>query len=121
MEIFGARAGADMAGAIREGRFEIDDLVAALGTSKGATETTADATVTAGRMPAAEPEWSDLPSMPVNPPPDAIDLSQSTRFFHLAAFSVVVLRGGRPSVEAFPLSRLAVLSRADTIPEAPDG
>lgn len=43
-----------------------------------------DATVTAGRMPAAEPEWSDLPSMPVNPPPDAIDLSQSTRFFHLA-------------------------------------
>ncbi|MDA1477264.1 phage tail tape measure protein [Bacillus sp. CLL-7-23] len=34
LEHFGARAGADMAAAIREGRFEIDDLMKTLGSSK---------------------------------------------------------------------------------------
>lgn len=45
-KVFGARAGADMAAAIREGRFEIDDLVAALGTASGAVAKTADETQT---------------------------------------------------------------------------
>jgi TP901 family phage tail tape measure protein len=36
IEIFGSRAGPDMAAAIREGRFEIDELVAQLGTMEGA-------------------------------------------------------------------------------------
>lgn len=47
MEIFGARAGADMAKAIQEGRFNIDELVRALGDSGGATREVADNTVTA--------------------------------------------------------------------------
>jgi TP901 family phage tail tape measure protein len=47
MEIFGRRAGADMAKAIQEGRFEIDDLVKALGNSDGATAEVAANTVTA--------------------------------------------------------------------------
>lgn len=34
-EVFGSRAGADMAAAIREGRFEFDDLVASMGKSGG--------------------------------------------------------------------------------------
>lgn len=42
-----------------------------------------DATVTTGRMPPAEPEWTDVPSMPVNPPPDAIDLAAWPKFAHL--------------------------------------
>ena len=44
MEIFGARAGPDMVAAIREGRFEIDDLVAAMGDSENAILDTAEAT-----------------------------------------------------------------------------
>lgn len=44
MEVFGARAGPDMVAAIREGRFAIDDMVAALGTSEGAILKTAAAT-----------------------------------------------------------------------------
>lgn len=44
IKIFGQRAGPDMAAAIREGRFEIDDLVTALGDADGAIADTADAT-----------------------------------------------------------------------------
>lgn len=44
MEVFGARAGPDMVAAIREGRFEIDDLTAALEGSEGAILEAADAT-----------------------------------------------------------------------------
>ncbi|HEX7973838.1 MAG TPA: phage tail tape measure protein [Anaerolineales bacterium] len=44
MAIFGARAGPDMVAAIREGRFSIDDLVAAMGDSKGAILDAAAAT-----------------------------------------------------------------------------
>jgi acyl-CoA thioesterase len=33
------------------------------------------ATVGVGRIPTEDPVWSSLPEMPVNPPPDAIDLS----------------------------------------------
>ncbi len=44
IEIFGARAGPDMAAAIREGRFEIEDLVATLGDAEGAIMDTAKAT-----------------------------------------------------------------------------
>lgn len=40
LELFGARAGPDMAAAIREGRFEIDDLMTSL---KGSKETIGDA------------------------------------------------------------------------------
>ena len=36
LEVFGAKAGPDMAAAIREGRFEIDDLVAAMDDAEGA-------------------------------------------------------------------------------------
>jgi len=36
MEVFGARAGPDMVAAIREGRFEVDDLTAAIANSEGA-------------------------------------------------------------------------------------
>ena len=35
LELFGARAGPDMAAAIREGRFEVDELVATIGKGKG--------------------------------------------------------------------------------------
>lgn len=45
MEIFGARAGPDMVAAIREGRFEIDDLVKAMEGSEGAILDTANATM----------------------------------------------------------------------------
>ncbi len=43
-KLFGKRAGADMAAAIREGRFSVDDLMRALSSSSGALDrTTADA------------------------------------------------------------------------------
>lgn len=44
MEVFGARAGPDMAAAIREGRFEVGDLMAALGESETTILGTAAAT-----------------------------------------------------------------------------
>lgn len=44
LEAFGQRAGPDMAAAIREGRFEIDDMLDVLGDSEGAISETADAT-----------------------------------------------------------------------------
>ena len=44
LEMFGARAGPDMAAAIREGRFAIDDLVAGLQSSEGTIERTAAST-----------------------------------------------------------------------------
>ncbi len=44
LELFGARAGPDMAAAIREGRFEIDELVAQLQGAEGAITGTAAAT-----------------------------------------------------------------------------
>ena len=44
MEIFGARAGPDMTAAIREGRFEIEDLITAMGDSENAILSTAEAT-----------------------------------------------------------------------------
>lgn len=44
MEVFGARAGPDMVAAIREGRFEIEDMVAAMAEADGAIGDTADAT-----------------------------------------------------------------------------
>jgi TP901 family phage tail tape measure protein len=45
LEVFGARAGPDMAAAIREGRFEIDELVASLGSSEGSIDDAAEATL----------------------------------------------------------------------------
>ena len=48
LETFGARAGADMAAAIREGRFEVDELVTALQASNGAIAETAEKTKTWG-------------------------------------------------------------------------
>jgi phage-related minor tail protein len=45
MDVFGARAGPDMVAAIREGRFAIDDLVAALGDADGAIMQTAEKTM----------------------------------------------------------------------------
>lgn len=45
MEIFGARAGPDMVAAIREGRFEFEDLLTVLGDADGAIEETAAATM----------------------------------------------------------------------------
>lgn len=36
-----------------------------------------DATITLGEIPDEPPTWSDLPDMPVNPPPDAVDLGSS--------------------------------------------
>lgn len=44
MQLFGSRAGADMAAAIREGRFEVDDLIATLENADGALANTAEAT-----------------------------------------------------------------------------
>lgn len=44
LEAFGQRAGPDMAAAIREGRFEIDDMMATLGDSEGSISDTAAAT-----------------------------------------------------------------------------
>lgn len=46
--VFGGRGGADMALAIRENRFEIDDLVESLGDYSGVTEETAWATMELG-------------------------------------------------------------------------
>jgi TP901 family phage tail tape measure protein len=45
LDAFGQRAGPDMAAAIREGRFEIDDLVASLGSSGGALDDAASRTI----------------------------------------------------------------------------
>lgn len=42
MEVFGARAGPDMVAAIREGRFEIEDLITAMGDSENAISKTAE-------------------------------------------------------------------------------
>lgn len=50
MDVFGARAGADMAAAIREGRFEIGDMVAALDDADGAIMDTAASTADWGEM-----------------------------------------------------------------------
>lgn len=50
MEIFGARAGPDMAAAIREGRFEIEDLVTALENADGAILNTSERTSDWGEM-----------------------------------------------------------------------
>jgi len=44
MEVFGARAGPDLAAAIREGRFEIEEMVKTLEKSQGAIEKTVAAT-----------------------------------------------------------------------------
>lgn len=44
LKVFGARAGADMAAAIREGRFEIDKLVDSLGKASGAVDKTTEDT-----------------------------------------------------------------------------
>ena len=44
MEMFGTRAGPDMVAAIREGRFSVDDLAAAMAGAEGAIMKTADAT-----------------------------------------------------------------------------
>lgn len=44
MELFGSRAGADMAAAIREGRLNVDELVETLGNAEGALDNTAEAT-----------------------------------------------------------------------------
>lgn len=44
MDVFGARAGPDMVAAIREGRFSIDDLAAAMGNADGAIMSTAKKT-----------------------------------------------------------------------------
>ena len=46
IELFGARAGPDMAAAIREGRFEVADLIKQLDGSQGAVERTGKATLT---------------------------------------------------------------------------
>lgn len=46
MEIFGARAGPDMAAAIREGRFEVDELLAALDASGETVNAAAEETLT---------------------------------------------------------------------------
>lgn len=54
LETFGARAGADMAAAIREGKFEIDDLV---DTIAGSGETIADA---AGDTESFGEKWTEL-------------------------------------------------------------
>lgn len=45
-----------------------------------------DATVTLGKVPETEPEWSDLPDMPVNPPSTAVDLAatEARKFFALS-------------------------------------
>lgn len=48
VEAFGTRAGGDMAAAVREGRFEIDDLVQSLEGSRGAIMATADDTESLG-------------------------------------------------------------------------
>ena len=40
MQVFGSKAGPELASAIREGRFEINDLVTALGTARGAIRDT---------------------------------------------------------------------------------
>lgn len=45
MEVFGARAGADMSAAIREGRFDIEDLLVAMQDSEGSILDTAEATM----------------------------------------------------------------------------
>jgi len=45
IETFGSRAGPDMAAAVREGRFEIDDMVASLQNTVGALDDAADATL----------------------------------------------------------------------------
>lgn len=51
MEVFGTRAGTDMAQAIREGRFEVGDLVNVMKNSKGAIEENAAANATlSGRL-----------------------------------------------------------------------
>jgi TP901 family phage tail tape measure protein len=51
IELFGARAGPDMAAAIREGRFEVADLIRQLEGSAGAVERTGKATQTfSGKM-----------------------------------------------------------------------
>ena len=44
LKVFGAKAGPDMAAAIREGRLEVDELVTSLGKSEGAINRTAEAT-----------------------------------------------------------------------------
>jgi TP901 family phage tail tape measure protein len=44
LELFGARAGPDMAAAIREGRFEVDGLISSLGKTDGAIANSAAAT-----------------------------------------------------------------------------
>ncbi|MGH3922150.1 MAG: phage tail tape measure protein, partial [Pseudonocardiaceae bacterium] len=44
LELFGAKAGPDMAAAIREGRFAIDDLVKTIGGSEGAIQAAAEGT-----------------------------------------------------------------------------
>jgi len=46
VQIFGARAGPDMAAAIREGRFEVDELLATLEASPETIDTAAEATYT---------------------------------------------------------------------------
>ncbi len=46
IDLFGSKAGPDMAAAIREGRFEISDLLKVLAVAQGAIETNSDATKT---------------------------------------------------------------------------
>lgn len=50
MEVFGARAGADMAASIREGRFEIEDLIKTVNASEETIEAAAFETMTLGEQ-----------------------------------------------------------------------
>lgn len=43
------------------------------------------ATVTAGALPADEPQWADLPELPAEPPADAFDPGSTTTVFGLAS------------------------------------
>ena len=81
--------------------------------------TCVDATLTLGDVPEREPEWTDLPDMPVNPPSDAIDLAgpDTRKFFalsqvcdvRLAPDDAVFLRGstGAPRLRLWAKPRAA--------------
>ena len=58
MDVFGARAGPDMAAAIREGRFELDGAIEALQATQGNLEAAGDATI--GYRDRASAAWREV-------------------------------------------------------------
>lgn len=98
IEVFGSRAGPDMAAAIREGRFEIDDLVASLGSVDGALDDAASRTMD---LPEAWQMFKNSAMVAIEPVSSAVfDLASGAMMFlaETAADLAPMIKSGMEAV-----------------------